>query len=258
MTFSTGLNRVGNTITNTITQYTDALARAAISLTTSGTSGVSTYNSTTGVFNIPQYQAALTNPITGTGTSGQVSFWNGTNTQTGDSGLTWDNTNKRLNLLVSQTGVGLEIKSDTAAFTKEGINIVAGNNDDVFALRFATFNESKKGLLRTSSAGVQLRVETNHSLSLWTNNTNRWQITNVGVLQSTGAQTIQTSSDDLTLQGTGLRTVFGARTRHTPITAPTTGLNAGDMYYDSATNRMRFRRTSDWVEMGMLWDTVGW
>jgi hypothetical protein len=35
--------------------YTDALARAAISLTTTGTSGASTYNSSTGVLNIPQY-----------------------------------------------------------------------------------------------------------------------------------------------------------------------------------------------------------
>jgi hypothetical protein len=58
LTFSTGLNRTGNTITNTITQYTDALARQAISLTTSGNSGSSTYNNTTGVLNIPTYTLA--------------------------------------------------------------------------------------------------------------------------------------------------------------------------------------------------------
>ena len=52
------------------TVYTDASVRALISLTTTGTSGASTYNSTTGVLNIPQYQSALTNPVTGTGTSG--------------------------------------------------------------------------------------------------------------------------------------------------------------------------------------------
>ncbi len=44
LTFSTGLTRTGNTITNNITQYTDALARAAISV-----SGSLSYNSTTGV-----------------------------------------------------------------------------------------------------------------------------------------------------------------------------------------------------------------
>jgi len=43
------------TFSGTVTQYTDALARAAISLTTTGTSGAATYNSSTGVFNIPQY-----------------------------------------------------------------------------------------------------------------------------------------------------------------------------------------------------------
>ena len=58
LTFSTGLNRTGNTITNTITQYTDALARNAISLTTTGNSGAATYTPATGVFNIPNYTLA--------------------------------------------------------------------------------------------------------------------------------------------------------------------------------------------------------
>lgn len=43
------------TITSTITQYTDALARASISLTTVGSSGAATYTAATGVFNIPNY-----------------------------------------------------------------------------------------------------------------------------------------------------------------------------------------------------------
>jgi len=59
-------------ITSTITQYTDALARASVSLTTTGTSGASTYNSTTGVLNVPQYQGAIT--LTTTGTSGAATF----------------------------------------------------------------------------------------------------------------------------------------------------------------------------------------
>ena len=55
--------------------FTDARARTAISLTTTGTSGAASYNNTTGVFNIPQYQAALTNPVTGTGTTNYVAKW---------------------------------------------------------------------------------------------------------------------------------------------------------------------------------------
>lgn len=42
--------------------------------------------------------STLTNPITGTGTNGYVSFWNGTNTQSADSNFFWDNTNKRLGI----------------------------------------------------------------------------------------------------------------------------------------------------------------
>jgi len=51
-------NNTTGVIASTITQYTDALSRAAIGLTTSGTSGESTYNSTTGVLNIPNYTLA--------------------------------------------------------------------------------------------------------------------------------------------------------------------------------------------------------
>jgi hypothetical protein len=43
-------------------------------------------------------QNTITNPITGTGANGQVAFWNGTSSQTGDNGLFWDNTNKRLGI----------------------------------------------------------------------------------------------------------------------------------------------------------------
>jgi hypothetical protein len=76
--------------------YTDARARAAITLTTSGTSGAATYSS--GVLNIPQYQSVLTNPVTGTGTSGHVAFFNGATSITGESNLFWDATNNRLGI----------------------------------------------------------------------------------------------------------------------------------------------------------------
>ena len=48
-------NSSTGSISSTITQYTDALARAALSLTTTGSSGTATYNSSTGDLNIPNY-----------------------------------------------------------------------------------------------------------------------------------------------------------------------------------------------------------
>jgi hypothetical protein len=51
-------NNTTGVISSTITQYTDALARAAISLTTTGSSGSATYSSSTGVLNVPTYTAS--------------------------------------------------------------------------------------------------------------------------------------------------------------------------------------------------------
>ena len=59
-------------------------------------------------------QNALTNPITGTGTSGQVSYWSGTNTQTGSNDLFWDSANGRLGVNTNSPGVTMEIKSSNA------------------------------------------------------------------------------------------------------------------------------------------------
>jgi hypothetical protein len=58
--------------------FTNARARAAISLTTTGTSGAATYVS--GVLNIPQYQGVLTNPVTGTGTTNYLPKFTGAST----------------------------------------------------------------------------------------------------------------------------------------------------------------------------------
>jgi hypothetical protein len=86
------------TVASTITQYTDALARAAVSLTVSGASGASTYNSTTGVLNVPTYTLSglggvpTTRSITINGTAQDLSadrtFSVGTVTSVGLSSVT--------------------------------------------------------------------------------------------------------------------------------------------------------------------------
>lgn len=56
--------------------YTDARARAAVSLTTTGTSGAATYSSSTGVLNIPNY----TTGVGGSGTTNYISKFTGAST----------------------------------------------------------------------------------------------------------------------------------------------------------------------------------
>jgi len=45
--------------------------------------------------------------VTGTGSNGQVAFWDGANSQTGDNGLFWDNTNKRLGVGTTAPAYGI-------------------------------------------------------------------------------------------------------------------------------------------------------
>jgi hypothetical protein len=54
-------------------------------------------------------QNALTNPVTGTGTSGQVAFFNGTSSITGESNLFWDSTNDRLGIGTTSPSHRLQI-----------------------------------------------------------------------------------------------------------------------------------------------------
>ena len=72
-------------------------------------------------------QNALINPITGTGTNSQIAFWNGTNTQTGSSNLTWDNSNKRLGIGLTPSHP-LDISTGTTS-DNSAINAVGSIND---------------------------------------------------------------------------------------------------------------------------------
>lgn len=91
--------------------YTDARARAAISLTTTGTSGAATYNILTGVLNIPQYQSVITNPVTGTGTANYVSRWT-SSSQIG-TGVLYDD-GSYVGIGTSAPDYKLDIRSNTA------------------------------------------------------------------------------------------------------------------------------------------------
>lgn len=99
--------------------YTNARARAAVSLTTTGTSGAATYNSTTGVFNIPQYADAsggsgyIQNQIASTQTAGfKIS---------GDGTLANLTVGKNINLSTTSTTGGIIYQnSETLLHTYTG------------------------------------------------------------------------------------------------------------------------------------------
>ena len=148
-------------------------------------------------------QATLTNPITGTGVSGQVAFWNGTSTQTGSTGLTFDSVTSRLRIGGNTTGAGIlnltgaiSIKAVNNTF-QDGFIQIRHNASDVLDAGMA-LESVKNGIVnvRLDLGGDAIQF---YTASVGSTRVERWQITNVGILQSIGSQQIRTSTGDLTL-----------------------------------------------------------
>jgi hypothetical protein len=98
----------------TLKSYFDTIYQAALGFTPENVANKATnltspdntkYPTTQAVVDgLADKQDTLTNPVTGTGVNGQVAIWYGPNSQTGDNGLFWDNTNKRLEIFNPSVG----------------------------------------------------------------------------------------------------------------------------------------------------------
>lgn len=109
------VRKIGET-SGTVTSIFTASPITGGTITSSGTIGITQSNtSTDGYLSSTDWntfnnkQNALINPITGTGANGQVAFFNGATTQTGDNGLFWNNTNKRLGIGTNAPTVALDV-----------------------------------------------------------------------------------------------------------------------------------------------------
>jgi hypothetical protein len=118
-------------------------------------------------------QATLTNPVTGTGTSGQVTYFSGTSTVTGSNNLFWDATNNRLGINTASPAYGLDVsgtlRNTTSAYfaTSSGgvsigttvinnayLRVYGGTNVPTLALQNDT-----SGVL--TNDGFQLQISNN-------------------------------------------------------------------------------------------------
>jgi hypothetical protein len=77
-------------------------------------------------------QSKLTNPVTGSGATGQVAYWNGTNSQTGSNNLFWDDANARLGIGGAASNANsrlfVEINTTNTTTGADAVGIVINNN----------------------------------------------------------------------------------------------------------------------------------
>jgi hypothetical protein len=103
-----------------------------LTLTTTGTGGASTY--VAGVLNIPVYQSALTNPVTGTGTATRVAFWDSASSVSSSANLYWDNSNSFLGVGTATPGARLQVNGSGLTSGTTGLSVKDSGGTDNFTV----------------------------------------------------------------------------------------------------------------------------
>ena len=160
------------------------------------------------------YQPLLTNPVTGTGATGQVAYWNGTNSQTGSNNLFWDAANSRLGVFNSSPLYNLEVGSvskttnsivNTATDNprRAGFSVDNGSENRFFAgyVGSTTFNEANSEVYIGSPAGYKLAFGTSNTIKAKIFNTGNLVLQNGGTFSDAG-QRLQVQGDAF-IKGSG-------------------------------------------------------
>jgi hypothetical protein len=129
---SNALTSANNAAASAASAASAALNTPLTGFTTGANSTILATDTTLEAFGKTQGQ--LNARVSGTGASGQVSFWNGTSSQTGDNGLFWDNVNKRLGIGMNTPGSALQGRGVTGNGDKPSTAILrfdtnTGTND---------------------------------------------------------------------------------------------------------------------------------
>lgn len=169
-------------------------------------SGLSTwFLKADGTYDTTSYQTTLSNPITGTGATGQVAFWNGNNTQTGDSGLVWDNVNKRLAVGTNNQFIVDSIGNVETRMSTTGSELSPSLISPNWTLN-AGWAYGSNTLVRTSTGGLRTAFPTT-PITIIANNTYRVIIT---ATVTTGGFTIALGDLTIgTITSSGTHTLYG-------------------------------------------------
>jgi nitrogen fixation protein len=177
--------------------------------------------------------------VTGSGASGQVAYWTGTSAQSGDAGLTWDSTNKRLSINTSGQAYTISTFYPTGS---QGLNIWIGRGGNS-----SSFTSGLTGSYNTSLGADALFSNTTGfqntacgTNALYTNNTGNYNSAfgvNALVSNTTGSQNNAFGFNTLTSNTTGSSNMgFGINAlRNTTTGGQNVGIGSG-AGWNSGTN----------------------
>jgi hypothetical protein len=223
----TGITYTSGVIATTITQYTDSLARAAVSVTDAGGDGSLSYNSSTGVITYtgPSATEVRAHLSAGTGvtySSGQISIGQAVGTT---SDVTFNNMIVSGNLTVSGT---------TTTVNTETINLA----DNIIVLN------SNEASTPSQDAGIEIeRGSSTNKTLLWNETTDKWTVgsetfvagTFEGALTGNVTGTVSTlSNHDTADLAEGTNLYFTAARARGNISVTDAG-GDGSLSYDNST-----------------------
>lgn len=190
-----------------------SLTGQVIGMGTPSTVTLATTNSvttTTHTHALTGVQAALTNPVTGTGVAGQMSYWDGTTTQTGSANQTYDAT-------LGTGGLTLANTTDSTSSVTGSIK-TAGGVGIAKALHVGTSVTSK--MSTAASLGAEL-ISVSASDRTFAADTGRW--TGTGWTIGSGVYTHVAGANAATLNNTALgATTVAGTTYQVVMTVVTT------------------------------------
>jgi hypothetical protein len=200
-----------------------------------------------------------TNIVTGTGVSGQVAYWSGTNTQVGSNNLFWDATNGRLgigtntpvrildvekNVTNSQASISITNSATTGIYTSVGYRLYAFDGTSVTdagaliatssTFVYGQFSANQTNLIGSKSGGVRIAT-VNAPIKFANGNADSDLSTAIMTLHATGNLSIGATTDSAQrLQVTGDTLLKGSG--NTSATTALTVQNSGGTDFLRARN----------------------
>jgi hypothetical protein len=182
-------------------------------------------------------QGTLTNPVTGTGTSGQVTYFTGTSAVTGSNNLFWDAANNRLGVGTATPAQSLDVRGTAVFGANSFFQLIdtGGGNGRLVTTNIPAFDFGGTLLFRNFAGTTEYaRIASTGNVSIGnTNNTYNLDVS--GTLRNTTSAYFATSSG-----GVGIRTT----TITSGVVLNVLGISEfrGNVYYgqSSATNSTAF------------------